>query len=435
MSKQSPQQHRRRPTAKRRASRQAFWTAGAMLIVVLFCLPLLPKFFLQESIPTAEPVSTESSSAGSATVSQPEEAEPAPEPEPQPLVQTVRFSATGDNLIHAPIYKQAQRRASGEEAYSFDYCYEHIAPFYAQHDVNWINQETLCTDELEPSSYPCFSTPGDCARALYRAGVRVFSLSNNHTYDKGASGIAATLRFWGSMPEDVVTIGLWKGESDYGHVPLQTVNGVTIAYLSYTEHTNGIPQNSSMQANVIYTSQTDVIEQQVKAARQLADFVVVGVHWGVENSHAIADPQRTLAQNLADWGADLIIGTHPHVLQNAQWLTAADGRQVFTAYSLGNFISTQEKPNQLVGAILSVQLEKTTEPDGTVRCSVLSPRLLPTVTHYDAGKSNVRTYLFRDYTEALTKAHGVRKAYPDFSLEMIQSIARENIDPEFLQLT
>ena len=242
MSKQSSQQHRRRPTAKRRARRQAFWTAGAMLIVFLFCLPLLPKFFLQESIPTAEPVSTESSSAGSATVSQPEEAEPAPEPEPQPLVQTVCFSATGDNLIHAPIYKQAQRRASGEEAYSFDYCYEHIAPFYAQHDVNWINQETLCTDELEPSSYPCFSTPGDCARALYRAGVRVFSLSNNHTYDKGASGIAATLRFWGSMPEDVVTIGLWKGESDYGHVPLQTVNGVTIAYLSYTEHTNGIPQ-------------------------------------------------------------------------------------------------------------------------------------------------------------------------------------------------
>ena len=128
----------------------------------------------------AEPVSTESSSAGSTTVSQPEEAEPASEPEPQPLVQIVRFSATGDNLIHAPIYKQAQRRASGEKAYSFDYCYEHIAPFYAQHDVNWINQETLCTDELEPSTYPCFSTPGDCARALYRAGVRVFSLSNNH---------------------------------------------------------------------------------------------------------------------------------------------------------------------------------------------------------------------------------------------------------------
>ena len=315
--------------------KHAFQMVVSVLAMFLLCIFFLAWTFPRDLLPSAGSVTAIPEPPPS-----PAAASPAAEPEPQPVVQTVRFSATGDNLIHSPIYKQAKRQATGTEGYSFDYCYEHIAPFYAQQDVNWINQETLCTDELEPSTYPCFSTPGDCARALYRAGVRVFSLSNNHTYDKGASGIAATLRFWDSMPEDVVTTGLWKGESDYGHVPLQTVNGVTIAYLSYTEHTNGIPQNSSMQANVIYTSQTDVIEQQVKAARQLADFVVVGVHWGIENSHAIADPQRTLAQNLADWGADLIIGTHPHVLQNAQWLTAADGRQVFTAYSLGNFIDS-----------------------------------------------------------------------------------------------
>ena len=382
--------------------KHAFQMVVSVPAMFLLCIFFLAWTFPRDLLPSAGSVA-----AISEPPSSPAAASPAAEPEPQPVVQTVRFSATGDNLIHSPIYKQAKRRAAGTEGYSFDYCYEHIAPFYAQQDVNWINQETLCTDELEPSTYPCFSTPGDCARALYRAGVR----------------------------EDVVTTGLWKGESDYGRIPMQTVNGVTIAYLSYTEHTNGIPQSKAMTANIIYTSQTDVIEQQVRSAHQLADFVVVGVHWGVENSHTVVDAQRALAQSLADWGADLIIGTHPHVLQNAQWLTAADGRQVFTAYSLGNFISTQEKPDQLVGAILSVQLEKTTEPDGTVRCSVLSPRLLPTVTHYDAGKSNVRTYLFRDYTEALTKAHGVRQAYPDFSLEMIQSIARENIDPEFLQLT
>ena len=263
-------------------------------------------------------------------------AESEPEPEPQPVVETVRFSATGDNLIHSKIYQQAAARAVGDAAYSFDYCYANLVPFYSDFDVNWINQETLCTDELAPSTYPCFSTPGDCARALYRAGFRVFSLSNNHTYDKGASGIAATLRFWASMPADVVTTGLWRGEADYGTIPLHTVNGVTIAYLSYTEHTNGIPRSSAMEANVLYTSQTDVIEQQVRQAAQLADFVVVGVHWGVEDSHTITGAQRTLAQQLADWGADVIVGTHPHVLQNAGWLTAADGRQVFVAYSLGN---------------------------------------------------------------------------------------------------
>lgn len=360
--------------------------------------------------------------------------EPEPIPEPEPVVETVRFSATGDNLIHAAIYQQAANRASGTEAYSFDYCYEEIAPLYAQQDVNWINQETLCSDELTPSTYPAFTTPGDCARALYRAGIRVFSLSNNHTYDRGAKGIASTLRFWDSMPEDVVTVGLWKGETDYGTIPLQTVNGVTIAYLAYTEHTNGISQSSAMTANVIYTSQTTVIEQQVRAARELADFVVVGVHWGVEDSHTITSSQRTLAQKLADWGADVIVGTHPHVLQDAQWLTAEDGRSVFVAYSLGNFISTQNSPDQLTGAILTLQLQKTTDPDGVIHTAVLSPKLHPTVTHYNAGKTGVKVCFLKDYLPELAGKHGAKTKYPDFSVESLRKIVRDNISSEFLEL-
>ena len=237
------------------------------------------------------------------------------------------------------------------------------------------------------------------------------------------------------IAEDVVTTGLWRGEEDYDRIPLQTVNGVTIAYLSYTEHTNGIRQNKNMTANIIYTSQTDVIERQVRLARQQADFVVVGVHWGVEDSHAIVDSQRTLAQNLADWGADVIVGTHPHVLQDAQWLTAADGRRSFVAFSLGNFLSTQSRPDQLVGAILTLQLQKTTQPNGSVQCEVLEPQLHPTVTHYDAGKTNVRTYFLSDYTQELAAAHGVRANYSDFSLDRIQNIAQNNISASFLVLT
>ena len=170
----------------------------------------------------------------------------------------------------------------------------------------------------------------------------------------------------------------------------------------------------------------------MRLARQQADFVVVGVHWGVEDSHAIVDSQRTLAQNLADWGADVIVGTHPHVLQDAQWLTAADGRRSVGAFSLGNFLSTQSRPDQLVGAILTLQLQKTTQPNGSVQCEVLAPQLHPTVTHYDAGKSNVRTYLLRDYTQELAAAHGVRANYSDFSLDRIQKIAQNNISASFL---
>lgn len=362
------------------------------------------------------------------------QAEPSPTPEPAPVTAEVRFSATGDNLIHQKIYQQAAQRAADGERYSFDYCYENLVPFYAGYDVNWINQETLCTTELEPSSYPCFSTPGECAEALYRAGIRVFSLANNHTYDKGSKGIAATLRFWDSMPEDVVTTGLWYGEADYDSIPLQTVNGVTIAYLSYTDHTNGIPRSDHMEANVIYTSETDVIERQVRAAAELADFVVVGAHWGVEDSHKISDSQRTLAQKLADWGADVIIGTHPHVLQNAEWLTAADGRQAFVAYSLGNFLSTQKHKDELIGAVLTFRLEKVTAPDGAVALAVREPKLHPTVTHYGSSKANVRAYLFRDYTPELAAGHGIRASYSDFSYDYIRATAEKYIDAEFLAL-
>lgn len=421
----SPEPHGRSARKRRAYLRRA----GAA--AVLFCVAALLFWAGWRARMSVEAVQPDPPAASREPAPSPT---PTPAPEPTPVVAEVDFSATGDNLIHQKIYQQAAQRAGAGEDYSFDYCYEQVKPFYASFDVNWINQETLCTDELEPSTYPRFSTPGACARALYRAGIRVFSLANNHTYDKGSKGIAATLRFWDTMPEDTVTTGLWYGEEDYGSIPLQTVNGITIAYLAYTEHTNGIPYNSQMEANVIYTSETDVIERQVRAAAQLADFVVVGTHWGVEDSHTISEAQRTLAQKLADWGADVIVGTHPHVLQNAGWLTAEDGRRVFVAYSLGNFISTQEHKDQLIGAILSLRLVKVTDPDGTVTLSVQEPKLHPTVTHYGRNKADVCTYLFCDYTQELAAAHGVRASYGDFSYDYIKATAEKYIDAEFLTL-
>ncbi len=417
--KQAPGNTRRR---KRRRRGPAVWAAA--LIALALCLGVGSLLRPQGGVPVS-PASSLPAASGEADS----------RPEPQPVVSTVYFSATGDNLIHSKIYRQAAARAAEGERYSFDYCYEKIAPFYAGFDVNWINQETLCTDELAPSTYPLFSTPGECAEALYRAGVRVFSLANNHSYDMGSKGIAATLRFWASMPEDVVTVGLWRGEADYGTIPLQRVNGVTIAYLSYTEHTNGLPRSDAMEANVIYTSQTDVIERQVTTAAELADFVIVGAHWGVEDSHSVTDAQRTLAQQLADWGADVVVGTHPHVLQDAEWRTAADGRRVFVAYSLGNFLSTQSKKDQIIGAILSLRLQKTTDPDGTVHLALLSPKLHPTVTHYGPGKTDVRAYLYRDYSPELAAGHGVRADYSDFSYEYIRTTAEKYISAEFLDFT
>lgn len=354
---------------------------------------------------------------------------PTPTPEPQPEVAAIRFSATGDNLIHNGIYDQAARRTDGN-GYDFLPCYEHVRAFYEDYDVNWINQETLLSDRLAPSTYPCFSTPGQMGRDLYSLGFRVFSLSNNHTYDKGADGLAATGEFWDTMPQDALTCGLYAGPEDYGNITVQTVKGVTIAYLAYTEHTNGIPTPQNAPVNVIYTSEADLMRQQIEQAHTLADFVVVSLHWGVEGSHTIADSQRQTAQQLADWGADLILGTHPHVVRGTEWLTAADGRRAFVAYSLGNFLNAQSTPDTMIGAVLGCVLRKTTMPDGEVITEIADPVLYPVINHYEPHYANIRLYWLSDYTAELAQSHGVRGEYPAFSLEYIQRVLRDNINED-----
>lgn len=360
---------------------------------------------------------------------------PTPTPQPTPAVTVLRFSATGDNLIHNGIYNQALRRAqnAGKDGYDFSFCYDQVRDFYAGCDVNWLNQETLVNDELEPSTYPCFSTPGDLGRAAYDAGFRVFSLSNNHTYDKGAEGIAATRRFWASMPQDALTCGLYAGEADYETIPIQEKDGVRIAYLSYTEHTNGIRTPQGAEANVIYTSELEVMLRQLELARQQADLVIAGVHWGVEGSHTVTQAQRELAQKIADWGADVIIGTHPHVVQDAQWLTTADGRPAFVAYSLGNFLNAQSTADTMIGAVLCFEIQKTTQPDGSSKTEVLDPYFRPTVNHYGSNYSQIRVYWLEDYTDELAQSHGVRQNFPNFSRAYIESVLKSSIDNAFLK--
>ncbi|MEG0897090.1 MAG: CapA family protein [Ruthenibacterium sp.] len=349
---------------------------------------------------------------------------------PQPVVTRLRFSASGDDLIHDGLYLQAKKRGGGE-VYDFTALYENVADFYKQFDINWINQETLISNDIPPSGYPTFCSPGAVAQTLYNIGFRVFALSNNHSYDKGAAGISSTLNFWRSMPQDTVFTGLYAGEADYDNITIQEVNGVKIAYLPYTELTNGIPTPQDAQANIIYTSDSAVVERQIKLARTMADVVIPCVHMGTENSHEVNDAQRTLAQQMADWGADIIIGTHPHVVQPVEYFTAAEtGKQVPMFMSLGNFVSTQNQIDNLIGIIGTFDIVKTVEPDGVSQTVIENLHTVPIVMHYDANYTNARVYLLRDYTDELAARHG----NPNMSLAYIHSMLAENMGTEILSM-
>ncbi len=357
----------------------------------------------------------------------------APPPEPEQL--QVTFSAVGDNLIHDGIYLQAGRRAT-DGGYDFSFCFDQVEYFFDQFDVNWMNQETLLNDIYPPAGYPLFSTPSQMAQATYDAGWRVYSLSNNHSYDLGVAGIEDTLRVWDEMPDDTLTTGFFQSREDDSGIVLQEVNGMTIAYLAYTDHTNGMQIPEDNETFVIYSRELETIERQVRRATELADAVIVGVHWEQENSHAIIDSQRTLAANLADWGATAVIGTHPHVIQPIEYVEGPEtGRSIPVAYSLGNFLSAQAQANQMIGIAFAFDLHQTVDPDGTRHpVTVENVRAYPTVTHYGSGYADIHTYMYRDYTEELAQAHGVKARYPNFNLEFITTLCETYIAPEYLVL-
>ena len=372
----------------------------------------------------AEPESAAVPSSSAAT-------EPSSLPEPEPVVTAVQGTAAGDNLLHDGLYLQAARRAQkeGRSGYDFTALYEHVFPLFSGSDLNLINAETLFSDELEPSAYPRFCSPGDAGRALYDMGFNVFFLANNHIYDKGAEGLASTMRFWDSMPEDIAVSGL-SPVGEEAPVPILEKDGVRFAFLAFTEMTNGLPTPAGAAYHVTLLSDEDEVQDQIERARRQADFVIVSAHWGTENTHTVSQSQRDWAQKLADWGADLILGTHPHVVQPIETVTSADGRTVPVAYSLGNFVSAQIPLDNLVGIVLRFTAEKTEWPDGRTETEIRDLAAVPVVMHYDANFANLRLYPFSSYTEELAASHGTGGV----TLAAIESILKENIAPEYLAL-
>ena len=392
---------------------------------------------LEQQFHTQSSGESAASTGSSAAVQQstPSESAPSAPDEPQPVYTQVSFKAVGDNLIHNTIYLQAADRAAEGEEYDFYPAYSRVEPLLEGADLAFINQETLLASQVfEPSSYPMFNSPTQVGDTMLSLGFNLFSHANNHALDKGVKGIEATLDYWDAKIEegaDILVTGIFRNEEDMNTPRIIEKNGITFALVAFTEHTNGLMLPSTSENRIIYTSETELMQQQIEAAQELADVVLVSVHWGVENSHTVTDAQRNLAQQLIDWGADIILGTHPHVLQPIEQLTSTDGKSTgYVIYSLGNFISAQSAGDNLIGGVLSITFEKE-QLSGVVTIS--KPVLTPIVTHYEtAWQKNLELYPLSEYTQELAQSHGVVRNTPAFSLEYIHQMLESVIGDEYL---
>ena len=250
----------------------------------------------------------------------------------------INIICAGDNLIH-------QSLLNGTDDYS--YLYDEISEKIKEADIAMVNQETILVDDKGAvSDYPRFGTPVSVGKALVDAGFDVICLANNHALDKGMYGIDTTIKYFKEL--GVYTAGVHgsKESADNAKDSITWIekDGIRIAVLSFTDSLNSIHVPDEYKHAVETLKDEKRVSKAIKYARARADAVIVYVHWGEEYEESANDRQKDLAGMLSENGADVIVGSHPHVVQQTEIIPKEEsGHETIVYYSLGNFLSAQER--------------------------------------------------------------------------------------------
>lgn len=351
--------------------------------------------------------------------------------EETPVVKdkTIHIAAIGDIMCHGPNYKAAYD--STTKTYDFSPFFTQISKYTSSADITIGNLETTFAGaDRGYSGYPTFNSPSELGAAIKDIGVDVVSTANNHCMDKGYSGLAKTLDTLDELGLD--HIGTSRSEEEQNTVLVKDVNGIKIAFLSFTYGTNGItvPSDKKYSVNLI---DKDLITEQISLAKQLSpDLICVSMHWGVEYQTTPNAEQKELADFLFTNGVDIILGSHAHVLQpmEKRTVTLEDGttKDGFVIYSLGNFISNQSDTGTRDTVILDIQVTKA-GADGKI--TIDSVNYTPVYCHnkgagvanryelidlkqaisdYDSGNSSITTTNYNTFKNALERIEKIIKA-------------------------
>ncbi len=392
-------------------------------IIKIFSFALLFTLFmcgcssqpLQEPLPPVEeqpPMDAPQPAPQPDPLPEPEPA-PAPQPEPEPVPEpiSIRITAAGDNLLHNTVSFAC---AKGDGTYDFTPVYENISKIIHGSDIAFINQEVMLTGEA--SAYPNLAAPAENADALIGAGFNVINLASNHSLDKGMHGLETCLENTYARPFDAV-LGAFRTEEEAQQLCIVEKQGIRFGFLSYTYGLNGyqLPADKPWKVSLI---EENKMKADLAAIRPACDYLIVSIHWGYEYQTTEHETQTELARLLCDGGADLIIGTHPHVLQPMKWLEREDGHKTLCAYSLGNFVSNQHKRATMLGGILDVKLSF--DQDGTL-LETTSAGVIPTVTHYKKGYYTI--YQLSEYNDELAAAHGIKNYETPFHMNYLNELS------------
>lgn len=310
----------------------------------------------------------------------------------------VSLLAVGDDLIHDSVYKAAKTK----NGYNFDSVYAHTKKYIQKADLALINQETIFVDSRY-SGYPAFGSPKQAGDAIAKAGFDAVTQATNHALDRGVSSILYTYNFWHNKHPNIALLGIHNSQKDANKITVVKRNGIRIAMLNYTYGLNGLrlPQGKGYLVDLLQSESK--IRNDIKRAKKQSDFVIVFPHWGIEYKYQPSADQKRWAKVFASAGADLVIGTHPHVLEPCTTIKSKNHKTV-VFYSLGNFVSAQTKADRALGGMAEVTIIR--DQKGV---RIKNYKLSGTITH-KAKNQRYTVYKLDDYNNRLAKtntmAHG-----------------------------
>ncbi|GAA3607162.1 CapA family protein [Agrococcus terreus] len=327
----------------------------------------------------------------------------------------------GDMLPHDSVTADALQP---DGSYDYGHFFDAARGIWDDSDLVYCNQEAPSGGvELGLTYYPAFNAPVEFAQGLAAAGCNTIGLGNNHTYDRGQEGVDRTRAVWDEL-DPLLISGAYRSAEEQAVVPTTEVDGLTLAFLNFVDLSN-TPTTDT----VVTWLDSPLVEQQLAEAEEVADATIVAVHWGDEYSQVVNDRQREQAQRLADLGAEVILGTHPHVLQEAAWIDRADGSRAFVYYSLGNALSTQMAVPRVVSAV--AQFDLVGLPGGDVE--VVDPSAVPLYMHFDltpqqfasgawVNRRNLQLYPLVDAAEPITRSAWRDELTVESGIELVTDV-------------
>ena len=311
----------------------------------------------------------------------------------------IRMTAIGDIMCHNSQYKDAYDSVT--KTYDFSYVFSDIKEYISSADIAIGNLETtFAGKERGYSNYPRFNTPEQLAKNLKDFGIDVVSTANNHCMDTNYTGLVSTLKYLDEA--GIAHTGTNETAENQNEILIkEDIKGIKIAFLSFTYGTNGIPIPSDKKFAVNLIDE-DLILKQIKLAKeQNSDLICASMHWGIEYQLKQNKEQEKLKDLLFNNGVDIILGSHPHVLQpmEKQTVTLEDGttKDCFVIYSLGNFMSGQTKENTRNSIILNIDITKNGE---TGQTSLNKVEYIP-IYMYKSATASIKKYKVLDIEKVL----------------------------------